>query len=187
MGSSRKYRNKCQKCYVEFIGRNNSDRYCETCRIEFDPGKCSDCGISITKYHKRCNGCRAKARAKDGVPSKSWMRYEYNGTKYRSEWELYCAKMLDFYGIEFEYEKFHEPTSTFPDFWIPAIGIYLELHPDWFGEKKNLPENTQLVKERKKIRDAVLGIVVRVNGSLGKDGEVVIFPESLTAKNGVAL
>jgi hypothetical protein len=49
-----------------------------------------------------------------------------------------------------EYEKFCPETKNWPDFYIPDLDLYVEIHPDCWGPKK-LPKNCVLLKTEKEI------------------------------------
>lgn len=55
----------------------------------------------------------------------------YRGTKYRSRWEVYVAKLLLYSDITFQYEPqrffLTNRLSYLPDFYIPSLGIYIEV------------------------------------------------------------
>lgn len=66
-------------------------------------------------------------------------RVSYNGTNYRSGWEIYFVKYLESNSIRFDYEinpveflydgKLH---TYIPDFYLPDLNIYVEIHPECF-------------------------------------------------------
>jgi hypoxanthine phosphoribosyltransferase len=59
------------------------------------------------------------------------------GVRFAHESEQRFARILDFYGVEWEYEPVefvldwgpgHRPTSAFrPDFWLPRPGLFVEV------------------------------------------------------------
>jgi hypothetical protein len=118
---------------------------------------CIDCGCSITKGRKRCNPCSANNRSPNHYKS-GWAKYEFEGIKYRSTWEIEFAKILLACGVEFQYEVFHKETKTRPDFYIVAKDRFVEIHPDYHGKKKALPENCILVKTLSHTRAIALSI-----------------------------
>lgn len=71
-----------------------------------------------------------------GKTPKHWLkRVEYNGTKFRSTWEVRCAKALDRRGIRWGYEpkRFDlGDCSYLPDFYLPRTDSFLEVK-GWFG------------------------------------------------------
>jgi hypothetical protein len=118
----------------------------------------------ITTGRRRCNRCQAKARAADPAQwSRGWKRYEFNGVKYRSTWEVAVAAIFTECGVPFEYERWDAATKSRPDFFVPAVGRYLEVHPDCHGLKTNLPPNCTLVKTLPHAKAAAFGIALRVN------------------------
>lgn len=72
------------------------------------------------------------------------------------------ARILGDIGIPFEYEKFHKETHTLPDFYIPEIDRYIEIHPDCWGEKKNLPENSVLIKKPSHVRATAMAMALKL-------------------------
>jgi hypothetical protein len=60
----------------------------------------------------------------------------YNGNKFRSRLEARWAVFLDSLGVQYRYE--HEGWDLdgvwyLPDFWLPEIGMWLEIKPDLPG------------------------------------------------------
>lgn len=55
----------------------------------------------------------------------------YRGTKYRSRWEVYVAKLLLYSDTPFVYEPqrffLSSKLSYLPDFYLPSKGVYLEV------------------------------------------------------------
>jgi hypothetical protein len=55
----------------------------------------------------------------------------YRGIRYRSRWEIYCAKLLLYSGISFQYEPqrffLTNTLSALPDFFLPSLNLYLEV------------------------------------------------------------
>ena len=110
----------------------------------------------------RCASCTTKKKHRDGVYANSgWNRYEYNGVRYRSKWEVEAAELLDTLQIPFVYEKKDEPTNTRPDFYIPELDRYLEIHPDRYGKKPYI-ENCIVVKTKEHAIASVLAIGFRI-------------------------
>lgn len=132
----RVFSRKCETCSSVFYDKNNRTRLCDSCA---GPKKvCLDCGVSISSCRaKRCNSCARVhvAKSSDRKPS-GWRRYEHDGIRYRSKWEVETAKLLNELGLDFEYERIDMETKTRPDFWIPSVERYLEIHPDIYGAKK---------------------------------------------------
>jgi len=140
--SKRKFSRICKECNIIFFDSNNKTIKCDACRKKENKGNCKTCGIKISKKAFSCNSCRAKA----SPPNTSFLhRYEFNGIKYRSSWELEFAKLLNEFNVSFEYEKYCKDTKNFPDFYILELGVYVEIHPDIHGEKR-LPINCFLIK-----------------------------------------
>jgi hypoxanthine phosphoribosyltransferase len=62
---------------------------------------------------------------------------EYSGTVFANEAEVECARLLDYYGIRWEYEPHSFPLETdeegrvveafTPDFFLPEQELYLEV------------------------------------------------------------
>jgi hypothetical protein len=62
---------------------------------------------------------------------------EYSGTVFANEAEVECARLLDYYGISWEYEPHSFPLETdeegrvveafTPDFFLPELELYLEV------------------------------------------------------------
>lgn len=142
-----KYSLICKLCGNIFEGKTNKISYCSVCDLIIYPRKCIDCNKTIGKYHKRCNKCSALNRMiKDNDKSFTKKTCEYNGEKYRSNWEIEVVKILNKNNILFEYERKDEITQTRPDFYFKEIDYYLEVHPDYWGENKIIPDNCLLVK-----------------------------------------
>ena len=66
-------------------------------------------------------------------------RYKYNGTSFRSTWEVNTAKVLDSIGIKYEYEKYRFNYKIndiehiyIPDFYLVDYKIFLEVKPQNF-------------------------------------------------------
>ena len=85
--------------------------------------------------------------------------YEYNGIKYRSKWEIECAKHLDTYNIKYVYERLAIPYEYnsethmyFPDFYLPEYNMLLEVKP-----KEKISE----VSEIKRVATEKLGYKFR--------------------------
>lgn len=77
-----------------------------------------------------------KPRRKKGT---SWgTRTIYRGIQYRSNWEVYVAKLLLYSGITFQYEpqRFYltPKLSYLPDFFLPEFRAYIEVK-GWLLEK----------------------------------------------------
>jgi hypothetical protein len=149
--TTRKNLRTCQKCSAQFEATNNMTRLCPACE---QSGYCLDCGVKISsKYAVRCNSCNQRYLHEIGVFQSrgAWARYEYNGIKYRSKWEVEFATTLTDLGIEFEYERWHSETRTRPDFYFVPLDLYVEIHPDCWGEKI-LPRNAILLKTIPEVR-----------------------------------
>lgn len=71
-------------------------------------------------------------------------------------------------GVLFEYERLDQETKTRPDFWIPSVSRYLEIHPDIYGEKKHV-EGCVIVKRREHAIVAALSIGLRCNPERAKE------------------
>src|SRR3990172_1204058 len=77
--------NICVKCGQLFDNKNNIAKTCKKCNEAF----CIDCKKQIGTSHKRCNSCAAKYRFAIGTYSKKgWQKYEFDGSRYRSNWEV---------------------------------------------------------------------------------------------------
>lgn len=124
--------------------------------------KCIDCGVQITTGKKRCNKCNAANRPPEHY-SKGWKKYEYNGIRYRSTWEIEFAKILTDCKVDFAYELLHEDSKTRPDFYIHEKKMYVEIHPDYHGKKKFIPDNCILVKSLSHARAVAYSICFRLN------------------------
>ena len=159
---NRIFRRVCEKCGADFTDRNNKSRYCPICDPLEMPIACIDCGKPITRSHERCNSCSALHREPEKQP-KGWRKYEYNGTRYRSKWEVSVAAILTFCKVDFKYELYHKETGTRPDFYIPALDRFVEIHPDYHGKKKSLPGNCVLVKSLSHARAAAFSVAFKVN------------------------
>jgi hypothetical protein len=62
---------------------------------------------------------------------KKGIKSVYRGVTYRSRWEVYVSKLLLYSDIQFKYEPqrffLTQTISYLPDFYIPTLGIYLEV------------------------------------------------------------
>lgn len=133
---------QCFSCYVEYRAFLKLWLSYSCC--------CLNCGKILSSHKRlRCNSCQAKLRS-IATPGNSWRRYKYKGIKYRSTWEVKFAKLCHKLKIKFEYERFCPETRNWPDFYIPSIDLYVEIHPDCWGPK-NLPKNCTLLKTEKEI------------------------------------
>ena len=79
-------------------------------------------------------------------------RYEYNGTYFRSKWELRFAEFCDAYGIQWFYERGRVPYEYagvrriyIPDFYLPENDFYVEIKPKLF---KNSVTDTKIKAAR---------------------------------------
>lgn len=65
----------------------------------------------------------------------------YNGYRFRSRLEARWAVFFDTLGIKYEYEpegfEFDDGTRYLPDFWLPGIGVYVEIKPPDIPEEVN--------------------------------------------------
>lgn len=158
--SVRQFARTCQDCKTTFNDVNNKTIKCPTCTALDPRGVCRDCGLAISKEARRCNSCRAKA----AVVSNNTFghRYELSGVRYRSKWEVDFARRLIEYGVEFEYERYCRESKGFPDFYIPAKGMYVEIHPDCHGPKR-LPANCILVKTPTQAKAIALSLGLAVS------------------------
>ena len=166
--SERQFFRTCTECKAVFSDGNNRTQKCQGCRAKDPRGVCLDCGIAISKDARRCNGCRAKSAV--ATNTTFGHKYEFDGIKYRSKWEAEFARRLTEYGVEFEYERYCPASKGFPDFYIPAKGLYIEIHPDWHGPKR-LPENCILVKTQTHAKAIALNLGLAINPE--KAGAVV--------------
>lgn len=59
------------------------------------------------------------------------LKITYQGTTYRSSWEVYTAKLLFYSNIEFSFEPkrffFSNKLSYLPDFYIPSMKAFIEV------------------------------------------------------------
>lgn len=136
----------CIICGKTFKSTNGIAKKCSVCnpRIPF----CLDCKKPITKGRLRCNSCERKYGHKIGrYKEKGWKKYKFNGINYRSSWEVEAAKIFFACGVKFEYEKYDKETKTTPDFFLPQLNRYFEIHPDAYGIKR-LPKNSVIAKTR---------------------------------------
>lgn len=159
---TRKFNRVCQECGDKYKDSNNRSRYCEKCNSKINTGLCVDCGNPVSTKAKRCNTCNAYFR-NTNFPPKGWKKYEFNGVKYRSKWEIAFAEILTACDIDFKYELFHQGTGTRPDFYITKLDRYIEIHPDHHGTKAKLPENCILVKTLSHARAAAFSIAYKLN------------------------
>lgn len=62
---------------------------------------------------------------------KKGIKSVYRGVTYRSRWEVYVSKLLLYSDTHFQYEPqrffLTQTLSYLPDFYIPHLGIYLEV------------------------------------------------------------
>lgn len=162
--NTRRYNRTCALCGIQFQDRNNKSLYCDDCDLKVNPIVCLDCGVAITRGHQRCNACQAKRRASNpNRPPTGWRKYEHNGTRYRSKWEVEFAKILEICNVSFEYERRDVSTGTRPDFYIHALCRFIEIHPDYHGIKELIPENCVLVKTLSHARAMALAVALKVN------------------------
>lgn len=159
----RAFQRTCVDCGAGFTDQNNRREYCNTCDAKHHPGVCCGCGAAVGKRNQRCNSCEATRRGQDpDRPPRGCRRYEHNGVRYRSKWEVEFASILEGAGVEFQYERFDPETRTRPDFYITALDRYVEIHPDVHGPKK-LPSNAVMVKTREHARAMAFSIALKVN------------------------
>ena len=140
-------RSVCKECGEKFVDTNGSSRFCPACRKIFIRTVCVDCAkpISPKLNRARCNSCaRVHSHTVGVYKGKGRKRYAFNGTRYRSSWEVIFAKDLVERGIEFEYERYDVETNTHPDFYFQDKDFYVEIHPV-FPELKKIPKNCVLV------------------------------------------
>lgn len=165
---AREFARTCQECAEQFTDRNNKTTLCPSCMSREGRGTCCGCGIKVSDRATRCNSCRAR----DAIETNTTFahKYEFDGIKYRSKWEAEFARRLTEYGVEFEYERYCPASKGFPDFYIPAKGLYIEIHPDWHGPKR-LPENCILVKTQTHAKAIALNLGLAINPE--KAGAVV--------------
>ena len=152
---------------MKFTDNNNKRKYCDACDKLLSPMKCERCGISITYGHKMCNSCvgytREPRRPNKEKLQTGWKRYLYNGIYYKSSWEVAVAEVLTKCEIKFEYERKDPQTNTWPDFYFPELDRYLEIHPDYHGKDKIIPDNCILVKFKDYGVAAALAVSLRLN------------------------
>lgn len=169
MRITRRFNRQCMRCEAMFTDQNNKTEYCQACHGIVYPSACVDCQEPITYRHKRCPKCSAIARNRDDTKCPGgWKRYEFNGTRYRSRWEIEVAKILEACQVQFEYERRDDHTKTRPDFYFPTLDRYLEIHPDYHGVKKVLPVNVTLVKSLSHARSAALAVAFRLKPDQAK-------------------
>lgn len=156
----RQFARTCTECKAAFTDGNNKTKKCSQCVAKDPRGVCLDCGIAISKEARRCNGCRAKSAV--ATNTTFGHKYEFSGIRYRSKWEVDFARRLIEYGVPFEYERYCRESKGFPDFYIPAKGMYVEIHPDCHGPKR-LPENCILVKTPTQAKAIALSLGLSVN------------------------
>jgi hypothetical protein len=144
----------------EFYYQQRPTIICSICGKE---KKVKPSKINITKYCSR--GCRSKGvslqfkgktkskehKKKIGLGNvgrkcanpygrgKSGIREDL-GTFFRSTWEANFARILNYLGIEWEYEPqdkriIFETCSYLPDFYLPEKSLYIELKGSRFGER----------------------------------------------------
>jgi hypothetical protein len=158
----RKFKRVCEHCGGKFTDSNNKSKLCKKCFKLKSKGICIDCGCKIKVRATRCNSCNAYNRKPADQPG-GWNKYEYNDCLYRSKWEIEFAKILTECQVDFEYEVYHAETKTRPDFFIPALKRFVEIHPDYHGIKKSLPDDCVLVKTLSHSRAEALAIAFKVN------------------------
>jgi len=158
--SNRKFIKQCIKCGKNFRDTNGKSSLCKKCT---PPAICKDCGISIKKGKTRCNHCARIFSHKNGIyKGKGWKKFEYNGQKYRSSWEVDFAKIITDGNINFEYERYDKTTKTWPDFYFPWIDRYVEIHPVK-PELKVIPKNCVMVITKKQSDTIAKCIVFKKN------------------------
>lgn len=58
-------------------------------------------------------------------------KYFYNGTFYRSSWEVKTAQYFDLHQIYYEYEAYYFQLARysrfFPDFYLPVYNMFIEV------------------------------------------------------------
>ena len=73
------------------------------------------------------------------------------------------ARLLDEWGVIFEYERRDPVTGGYPDFYIMELDIYIEIHPDcWIP--KSLPDNAILLVDMEHALPVVVAIASAVHG-----------------------
>ena len=167
-GLVRLFDRKCIDCGANFKDKNNKTKKCNSCAGK--RGQCIDCEKELSSWRpKRCNSCSRKfiAKAQTSKP-RGWRRYEFDGVRYRSKWEIEVAGVLRQCGVLFEYERLDQETKTRPDFWVPSISRYLEVHPDIYGEKKPVTDCV-IVKSKGHAIAAALAIGFRCNPERAKE------------------
>lgn len=70
-----------------------------------------------------------------GAPSIAPKPSTYRGVRFRSRLEARYAAFFHYLGVEYHYEhasfRLHALQCTYtPDFWLPALGVYIEIKPD---------------------------------------------------------
>ena len=67
-------------------------------------------------------------------------RVTYNGVRFRSKLESYCAKRFDKYEVKWEYEHrlIIGETWCAPDFYLPEYDVYIEVRPEKLVDEKLL-------------------------------------------------
>ncbi|MGL4638389.1 MAG: hypothetical protein ACRCVX_01450 [Shewanella sp.] len=162
----REFNIKCTSCGESFKAKTNKPTLCIQCKPK-TLTHCVDCGV-IKKSARgtRCNSCSAKNRSANGKASGGWDKYEVNGIKFRSKWEVRFAEILWRFGVEFKYEMFHKQTMTRPDFYICELDRFVEIHPDFHGVKDKIPENCVLVKTENDAEAMAYAICMGIKGDI---------------------
>lgn len=73
----------------------------------------------------------------------------YAGTQFRSRLEARWAVFFDTIGLEWEYEPeayTDGETSYLPDFWMPGIGMFFEVKPNYIGSDAEFQVATKKAK-----------------------------------------
>jgi hypothetical protein len=100
-------------------------------------------GRTLSVDDRRNKSIAAVKNILNGSISKKYYRYQYGNVSFKSSWELSFAKFLDEHNIiwsyesaSFEYQYYEYKKSYVPDFYLPDLGYYIEIHPSALVDNK---------------------------------------------------
>jgi hypothetical protein len=118
---------------------------------------------------------------------------EYNGTRFRSSYEVRFAQACDAAGIAWQYEptRFNLDTCSYlPDFYLPALNIYVEVK-GYFSEesqqkvalfRQRHPESPLVVVMKRTLGQFAIGMKPSIgpgSGPRGDDGGCSVVEDQL--------
>ena len=148
----------CACCNSEFIPWHSNAKYCShECAhlsrvIGLPPIICGVCGAEftpITSEHKYCSivckkdrqselAARRNTNPNDAFGNYRGQQLKHNGYIFKSSWELALALFMDKHNIRYEYEpqsftyRLKKTVHRYtPDFYLPDIGLFLEVKPNF--------------------------------------------------------